>query len=68
MQSMVEKLVEKGRKQGHDEGRLVGVRSSLRRVLALRKLVPSRTEDAQIVAEALGAGATGAAPARRRRR
>jgi hypothetical protein len=46
MQNIVERL----RKEGHDKGRLAGVRLSLRRVLALRKLVPNRTDEARIEA------------------
>ena len=44
MQNIVEKL----REEGRAEGRLAGARSALRRVLALRKLVPSRDDEAQI--------------------
>lgn len=47
-QNFVEKLLEQGRDEGRGEGRLVGARSSLRRVLGARKLVPSRADEARI--------------------
>jgi hypothetical protein len=48
MQNIAEKLVEKGRKEGRDEGRLTQARAAVRRVLATRKLAPSPADEARI--------------------
>ena len=47
-QTIVEKLRNEGRKEGRDEGRLTQARVDLRRVLAVRDLTPSPTDEARI--------------------
>ena len=51
-QNIVEKLRDEGRnegrKEGRNEGQLTQARAAVRRVLALRKLVPSRADEARI--------------------
>ncbi len=47
-QSMVEKLRNEGRDEGRSEGQVLHARAVIRRVLAARKLVPSRTEEARL--------------------
>jgi len=46
--NIVEELRDEGRKEGRDEGRLTQARVSLRRVLAVRTLAPSPTDEARI--------------------
>ena len=45
-----QQLIEKGIEQGRLEGRLTEARATLRRVLALRQLTPSKDDDARIEA------------------
>ena len=47
-QSMMEKLRKEGRDEARHEGQVLHARAVIRRVLAARKLVPSRSEEAQL--------------------
>ncbi len=47
-QNIVEELRDEGRREGRDEGRLTQARVALRRVLAVRALAPSPTDEARI--------------------